>query len=83
MALLKIDIDIQKSLDNFQPSYPIGVTFIKRIRVKRDRCTWPETQEFRVQGKNIDNISSLKNSYLVNKEDGVIKDAPLSKINIY
>jgi len=23
-----------------------------------------------------------KNSYLVNKEDGVIKDAPLSKINI-
>lgn len=79
MALLKIDIDIQKSLDNFQPSYPIGVTFIKRIRVKRDRCTWPETQEFRVQGKNIDNISSLKNSYLVN---GLLYDEPVQVVEV-
>jgi len=73
------DIDIEKSLKQSPPSYPTGVIFIKRIRVKRDRCTWPETQEFRVQGKNIDNISSLKNSYLVN---GLLYDEPVQVVEV-
>jgi len=71
------DIDIEKSLKQSPPSYPTGVIFIKRIRVKRGLCTWLETQEFRVQGKNKDNVSSLKDSYIVN---GLLYDEPVQVV---
>jgi|TARA_R110002096_G_scaffold282962_1_gene476924 hypothetical protein len=73
------DMDIKMSLEKNPPIYPTGVTQKKRIRVQRKLCTWPETQEFRVQGKNISNIHQLKDSYLVN---GIIYEEPVQVVEV-
>ena len=71
------DMDIKKSLEQSPPNYPEGVKQIKRIRVKRDLCTWPKTQEFRVQGKDTDNVSKLEESYIAN---GFLYDEPVQVV---
>jgi hypothetical protein len=57
------NLDIEKSLKQSPPIYSDGVIFKKRIRTQRKNCTWPITQEFRVQGKDKDNVSELEESY--------------------
>ena len=79
MTLLTKDIDISVSLNKSPAIYPTGVIHKKRIRVQRNLCTWPETQEFRVQGKNISNIHQLKDSYLVN---GILYDEPVQVVEV-
>jgi hypothetical protein len=73
------DIDIEKSLTQSPPNYPKGVKHIKRIRVKRDLCTWPETQDFRVRGKDKDNVSELEESY---KAHGLILSEPVQTVEV-
>jgi len=73
------DMDIKKSLEQSPPNYPEGVKQIKRIRVKRDLCTWPKTQEFRRQGKDKDNVSELEESY---KANGVILSEPVQVVEV-
>jgi len=70
-------IDLERSKIEFKSSYPIGVTVLKRIIVNRNLCTWSSAQEFRVQGKNQDNISQLQDSYLVN---GLLYDSPVQVV---
>jgi len=79
MSFISKDIDIEKSLKHSPPKYPVGVIFKKRIRVKRDLCTWPKTQEFRVHGKDLDNVSELEESYIAN---GFLYDEPVQVVEV-
>jgi len=79
MSFISKDLDLEKSLKLNPPIYPEGVIFKKRIRVKRNLCTWPETQEFKVQGKDTDNVSKLEESY---KANGVILSEPVQVVEV-
>lgn len=74
-----LSLDLEESLAKSPPIYPTGVIHKKRIRIQRALVTFDETQEFRVQGKNISNVSQLKDSYMVN---GYIYDEPVQVVTV-
>ena len=73
------DIDREKSLKLCPPNYSAGVIHKKRIRIRRDLCTWPETQEFRVQGKSKDNVAKIEESY---KAKGLLLSEPVQVVEV-
>ena len=73
------NLDLQKSLEQNPPNYEAGITFKKRIRVQRNKCTWPLTQEFRTQGRNRNNTKLLTDSYEVN---GFLYNKPVQVVEV-
>jgi hypothetical protein len=73
------DLDREQSLKLSPPNYSAGVIFKKRIRIRRDLCTWPETQEFRVQGKSKDNVTKIEESY---KAKGLLLTLPVQVVEV-
>jgi len=74
-----IYLDLEKSLTQSPPIYPTGVIHKKRIRIQRALVTFPETQEFREQGKNISNVQQIKDSYIVH---GFLHDEPVQVVTV-
>ena len=60
-----IDLDLERSLKECPPKDPPGGKYIKRIRCRRDLCTWDLIQQYRVVVNNQEQVRKLENSYTI------------------
>ena len=60
-----VDLDLERSKTDCPKKDPPGGKHIKRIRCRRDLCTWDATQQYRVDVNNQEQVRKLENSYTI------------------
>ena len=77
--MTKIVFDIEKSLEQSPPDYPIGTKFIKRIVMNRNLVTFSDKDQIRVLSVEQAKIPEIRDSF---KASGWLNNQPVSTIKV-